>query len=95
MSKIVDSLGNEIREGDTMAWLMPNGNKLLVHVDSVTPAGMLQTTEGKSSGKMKLIIDLQWPYEKQEAGKARVFSDMIVTRDPRSEQLIERLVANA
>lgn len=85
---ITDRFGNPLKEGDTVAWLLPGGVQLLAKVTEVTPPDLLQTVDGTPSAG-SFALNMQFPINKNAIDPAGNYavSDMIKTSDPRDSRI--------
>jgi hypothetical protein len=86
MSKVTDKYGNELRDGDTIAWQLPGTPGFLCTVKDVVSGG-LAMPNGKDTGG-KLTLEIELPF-KMEGGKDIGFGDMVKTFHPASTKLAD------
>ena len=92
MRKICDCFGNELREGDNVAWMLPNGIKLLASVIGSLPIGATREHDGKER-LGKLILSVALPINAPPGENARL-GDIVKTFDPQAQNLVEAVLAN-
>lgn len=93
--KFRDRIGNEMREGDTVAWILNDGSTLKAEVVEVTQPGLASTASGdRTPGRVTLEVQFNFPYDQKTAAQDLGLSAFIVTRDPKSEALIDRVLSS-
>ena len=91
MIKVLDCFGNKLDDGDTIAWLLPNGQRVLCVVKRCVPPGAIDTVNRtKSQGSLKLELELgvEWTPDAEKKGFVELPA-FIKTFDPESQSVLE------
>lgn len=91
---IIDRVGNQIKEGDTILWMVPGTEGLLAAIAKIDAGGVVTLIKGKrgvetAGGKLVLQVVLGVP---DSEGKPLKYADFIKTFDPSSQKILEAIL---
>lgn len=89
--KIFDRYQNEVQQGDSLSWQLPNGQQILTEVTVVESGGILIAGEGKQCTLARLVIqhEIVIPWDEKPA----MLGDMTKTFNPKSKQILEAILS--
>jgi hypothetical protein len=86
-----DQIGNVIKEGDLLKWELPAEIKsILVVAAQVSEGGLSKGTTNETT-EPSLRVSLVIPISGVQAGREAILRDFLCVRDPRSENLLDKI----